>query len=287
MPESRAGVLPWLLLALWVGGSGAMAGIGRLGMGLGQATSSRYTTMSTFFWVSVAVVVGVAVAHALARLGAAPAATSLVALVVVGLVAAAASYAVVWVRASRWVDSLDQAARLGRECVREWRVAPPACLAIVHHAPEYARERSATLERLRLGPLADPPARPRLGSFTLVETRTPAGEIRGALLGLNVVRFVSGSLHEYRSLELTIGGWARDPSTGRPPGALLFAADGVVIDQVPMPPSPDGAEPLWTYRFSAFRLPANAKQLDAYAVLDGGRIARLAGARPLDQLPKP
>jgi hypothetical protein len=287
IPASRVYVLPWLLLALWVVGSAAMVGVGRLGMGLGQATASRYTTMSSYFWVSVAVVVGLAVANALDRLGDArrPAA-GLLAVVVLGIVGGAASYSSVWLRSDRWVDSLEQAAKLGRECVRAWRQAPAPCLNIMHHDPEYARARSAILERLRLGPLAEPPSRPELASFTLVETPQPVGQIRGARLGINVVRFVVGTLREYRSLEMVIGGWARDPSTGKPPSALMIAADGVVLDQIPMSPDADSGEPLWSYRFSAFRLPPGAKTLDAYAVLDGRRIVKLEGTRPLDQLPK-
>ena len=85
---------------------------------------------------------------------------------------------------------------------------------------------------------------------------------------------------------MTIGGWARDPSTGKLPATLLIAADGVVLEQIPISQDRGSTEPLWSYRFSAFRLPPGAKALDAYAVLDGRRIVKLEGTRPLGQLPK-
>lgn len=291
VPDSRTDVLPWLLLALWVVGSGAMAGIGRLGVGLEQATSSRYTTMSSYFWASLAVVAALAVVHALEAVRDSPrAATGLVAIVVLGVIAAAASHAYVWLRADRWVASLEQAAMLGHECVREWRHAPDPCLVIVHHDPALVRQRAATLERLRLGPLADPPSRPPLASYQVVQPPQPVGALAAGRIRLVVTQF-AGTQHEYRSVEITVAGWARDPATGRPPGSVLVSADGVVLDEVSMTAdatrigSPE--RPVWTYRFSAFRLPPGAKALQAWAVLDGRRIARLEGERPLDSIPRP
>jgi hypothetical protein len=292
VPESRVNVLPWLLLAAWVLGSGAMVGVGRLGIGLGQATSSRYTTMSTYFWVSVAVIGALAVFHALERRrDSRRIATAALAVLVLGVVAAAASYAYVWTRADRWVDSLEQAATLSRECLRAWRQAPDPCLNIMHHDPGLIRQRAVMLERLRLGPLADPPSRPSLASYTVVGMREPVGRIGGGRARLIIVRFVVGTVREYHSLEITLAGWARDPTTGRPARSVLIVADGVVLDEIPVTDDTARAgpadPPIWTYRFNAFRLTPGAKIVEAYAVLDGRRIARLDGAWPLPDPPRP
>lgn len=49
-------LLPWLTLALYAFLSAAATGVGRTGFGVGQALSSRYTTISTLFIISVSVI---------------------------------------------------------------------------------------------------------------------------------------------------------------------------------------------------------------------------------------
>jgi hypothetical protein len=290
-PASRIDVLPWLLLALWVLGSGALAGVGRLGMGVAQAVSSRYTTMSTFFWISVAVVVAMAVVDVLERVGPSHrVAVGLVAAAVLGTVAAAGSYAAVWVRSDAWRESLEESHALARECLHFHREAPDGCLAIMHHDPPLVRRRAAILERLRLGPFVTTPSRPPLSSFTVVDSAEPVGAIAGGRVRLLVVTLLVGSFQEYRSVEVSLGGWAKDPSTGRPPPALLIVANGAVLEEVPMPADAVSAgapgRPAWFYRFSTFRLGSGARTVEVYAVLDGRRIARL-GARALENLARP
>ena len=284
-PVRRVDVLPWLLLSLWVSGSGALAGIGRLGMGIVQAVSSRYTTISTFFWVSVAVVVGLAVLDVFERRGPSDRRTlSVLTAAVLAVVGASASYATVWARTDAWVGSVDQSHWIARECVRFYREAPDPCLAIMHHSPALVRQRAQVLERLRLGPLAVPPSRPPLAAYERVEGASPPGGIDGAWVRVVVVRFVVGPFPEYRATELSLTGWAKDPATGRAPQALVFVVDGVVLEEVPLTSAAEGGDrPRWEYRINAFRLPRGGQTLEAYAVLEGRRIAKL-GVAPVGNL---
>lgn len=48
-------MIPWLALMLYVVMSALVTGLGRVGLGIGQALSSRYTTISTLFVISAAV----------------------------------------------------------------------------------------------------------------------------------------------------------------------------------------------------------------------------------------
>lgn len=286
--DARADVLPWILLAAWVLGSAAIVGVGRLGFGLGQALSSRYTTISSFFWVSVAVVVGVLVATLVERRAAA-ARTTLAVVVgaVVLVIAAAASYTSVWLRSEHWVDSLERAHRWTLECVRFHREAPDACLVIAHPDVKLARRGAARLEALGVGPFRHRAPRPPLASYTLVETREPAGAIASAWIAPIVIPFVLGTEpRTYESVEIVLAGWARNPETQQAPAAVLVVAGGTVLDRVVVDDARRQGEerPPWTYRFNAFRLPKDATVIEAFAVLDGGRIARLAGARPIERV---
>lgn len=279
-PVSRADVLPWVLLALWVVGSAAMVGVGRLGFGVDQALSSRYTTMSTFFWVSVAVVVGFATALRLDRPSASPrAATALLAVVVLGIVVGAGSYATAWLRAEPWVDSAERASRYALECVRFYREAPDGCLALTQRDPAYVRRAAEWLDRVGLGPFAVRSERPTLASYTVVRTPQPAGAIAVAR-ARPILGFV-GAEKRYASTEIELAGWAMDPMTRKPASSVLVVAHDQVLDRVSV--EAGGSErAVWSYRFHGFRLPKAARTIEAYAVLDGGRIVRLQGTPPVD-----
>ncbi len=54
--KEEYGLLPWLAIASYAILSAAVTGIGRIGFGVGQALSSRYTTISTLFIISVLVI---------------------------------------------------------------------------------------------------------------------------------------------------------------------------------------------------------------------------------------
>ena len=284
-PARRVDIQPWVLLALWAAGSGALAGIGRLGMGIAQAVSSRYTTISTFFWIGVAVVVTLAMLEVVERWGPSDRRTlALLTVAVLGIVAGSLSYATVWARTDAWVGSADQSHWIARECVRFYREAPDPCLAIVHHNPALVRQRAEVLERLRLGPLAEPPSRPPLASYTRVDNLSPAGAIDRAWVSVAVVRFLAGAVGEYRATELSLAGWAKDPGTGRAPRALLFVVDGIVLEEVPLAGAAvDPDSPRWEYRFNVFRLPRGSQTVEAYAVLENRRIAKL-GVAPVANL---
>lgn len=53
-PDAYHAALPWLGLVLYVLGSAAITAAGRAGMGLEQAMTSRYTTISTLYWCALA-----------------------------------------------------------------------------------------------------------------------------------------------------------------------------------------------------------------------------------------
>ncbi|CAN5744883.1 hypothetical protein BH20VER1_BH20VER1_21080 [soil metagenome] len=55
--EERRAVLPWVALALYALGSGALATLGRVGYGIPYAISSRYVTFSLYLVVSLVVLV--------------------------------------------------------------------------------------------------------------------------------------------------------------------------------------------------------------------------------------
>src|SRR5207249_5577776 len=114
----RRSVLPWLLLALYALLSGMVTGIGRSGFGKAQALSSRYTTISSLFWVSVIVVVALAVAEALkAATMSRPREWTTVAVATFFVTLAGVSLGVSWAHAQ--IDILDQhAAHIkNAECV--------------------------------------------------------------------------------------------------------------------------------------------------------------------------
>jgi len=118
-------------------------------------------------------------------------------------------------------------------------------------------------------------------------TRAPAGAIAAAWTAPIVIPFVLGTEpRSYESAEIALAGWALNPETQRAPAAVLVVAGGTVLDRVALDDGPrrGDARPVWTYRFNAFRLPRDATTIEAFAVLDGGRIARLDGARPIGRV---
>lgn len=59
-PDSLTDILPWVTLALYGILSAAVIGVGRVGFGESQALSSRYTTISMLFVISVLVIMAIA-----------------------------------------------------------------------------------------------------------------------------------------------------------------------------------------------------------------------------------
>ncbi|MBI2217410.1 MAG: hypothetical protein HYU51_08940 [Candidatus Rokubacteria bacterium] len=290
VPAARPAVLPFMLLALYVAGSASMVGVGRLGMGVAQAVSSRYTTISSLLWVSVAVAVALAVAAALdAGRASRRVLLAVLAPVVLVLLAAAASYASAWNRAGRMTLALETSHRVALECVRFYRVAPDDCLRMSYHDPGVLRQRAERLEALGLGPFRSPAPLP-LGAYVPAERATPAGAITHASAYPVVVRYVLGTLRTYRSTEIVLAGWAIDPATGGPPRGVLVATSGTVLGEAPVADERTGGrtggQPRWSFRFGAFRLPPGARVLEAYAVLDGPRIVPLLGSPTLDAVPR-
>lgn len=291
-PGARAHVLPWALLSLYVVLTGVLIGVGRLGLGLGQALSSRYTTLSTFHWIAVSVLVTLA-ATAMLDDASIPRrrALAVLALAVAVVGGAAASYASVAVGVGGLLPHLEALHTRALECVRFYRQASDDCLRFSHPDPGLVRDRAARLERLGLGPFREAWTLRPLASYERAATPRAAGWI-------DAVRYQPFTLPMlgvvYREVEVTVYGWAMDPITRRAATAVLIVVDGVVVERVPTGNQRDdvaraAGEALrsagWSARFTAFRLPPHPTTLDAYAVLDDGRIARLAGSRRFDGAP--
>ena len=148
---ARRAATPWLFLASYVVGTGALTGLGRVGFGTTQALASRYTTLSCLFWISTLAVAVVALeryftsSRRRGRLAMAAALASFVVLVGRG-------YTDSYAAGHRLFKERFDAFRRARRCVMTFRTAPDSCFDVVYHRHDVLRERLEILERLRLGP---------------------------------------------------------------------------------------------------------------------------------------
>jgi len=284
-------LLPWLLLALYAVLSGFMTGVGRAGFGVGQALSPRYVTISSLFWLSVIVVVALAIAHFLKD--EAVSRTSALAVVAVTTSIAtlgAVSYGMTWSRAEAWVKAHHAALLRGRECLLSYDRAPDECLRLLFAHPigaQIVRQYARQWEALKLGPFAPSQRERPLSSYTLVGGPGPAGFIDHVA----VSRAAADGAPPWG--EVGVSGWARDPFARRPAASVLIVVDGQVMGRAPTGERrPDVARALrqkgfrrsgWAFRFGVFRLAPGPHLVEAYAVLDDDRrIVRLAGSRSIE-----
>jgi hypothetical protein len=289
----RTALVPWLLLAGYAMLTAAMTGLSRVGFGVEQALSSRYTTIAGLFWVSTVVVGAVAATRAFGRLRSrGRVAAGLVCLTAILATLLAAGYArssvLAHARFQAWHTSLASA----EECVRYYREAPDSCLRQIFPVAEYPRAAAALLQTLELGPFA--PAN-RLAPLSSYEIRPPA---EGRPVGrLEVVR---GARQDDavipRGGQVLVAGWAVDPTRRRPAEAVLVVIDGEVVGKARVGhrrrdiarslDDPAWLRSGWTYSLGAFRLPPGNHWVEAYAVLADGRgIVTLPGARPVHVTP--
>jgi hypothetical protein len=135
----RSRFLPWLLLASWAATSAVLTATGRLHLGLGQALTSRYVTISGLFWVAL---LG---AWTVARPWFTDTARSRERAVVLALAAALLVNAVHGARFLR-------AQHGERAPIREALRGGEAKIGLVHlyPDPDVARERLLTLQRLEM-----------------------------------------------------------------------------------------------------------------------------------------
>lgn len=263
-PAMRAALLPWLLLAGYVTIAGTMAALGRSSVGVVQAMSSRYTTVTSMFWVSVAVLAALAMlhvvahAHRVARRAAVSAAA-------VALVALTVSYVASAVYADPVITRRQHTLRYARECLTAFTVAPDGCLGVLLqlYRLDMLRQHAAALATARLGPFADGEREPPLATYTAAAP----GAARGALDALSI----DARLNPY--VDVVVGGWAAESVT------VLIVLDGEVLGRTSAMVA-DGARPRWTFRFPAFRIAGGQHQIAAYA-LASGQIVKLEGDRAL------
>ena len=153
-PASPRALRPWLLLALYGVGSGMMTAVGRLGDGLNQALGSRYTTISALFWVSVLVVVALAMTHALRDGTRGLQRAAIGAVAVVGTLIIGVGYQTSSVFSARLVAAFHHGVQLGGECLQFHPIAPDPCLKLLNPEIEVLRDHARRLEALGLGPFA-------------------------------------------------------------------------------------------------------------------------------------
>lgn len=265
-PGRRAAVLPWLLLGAFGVLAGGMAAAGRFRFGVEHALASRYQTFSGLYWIAVVVVSALAIREVAASV------TRRRAVIVSGVGAVACLAAIAYVQT--WTASWPpfrfrvEALRRGRECVVFHAVSPETCLALIYPDPDIARRRSRRLEALASGPFRPRARQTALATYPVSDERRPVGSVDSVQLGpALLVNPVSAAYH---AREVIVSGRATDPGTGRPARGVLVTVDGQVAGRT----RPD--DDRWTFRFGAFRLEPGPHSIEAYAVLDDGRIARLA-----------
>ncbi|MEM8931944.1 MAG: hypothetical protein AAGE94_12270 [Acidobacteriota bacterium] len=131
--------LPWLLLAGYAVASALLTAYGRLYLGLGQALTSRYVTLSTCLWIGVA--------GLLALAGQRPWIRRLA-------LAALVPLAIQWGVGAERLHTIGEERRAIRAAIVDGR---PVDLGTIYPDPEVVEERLATLRRLGLGPFRDAP----------------------------------------------------------------------------------------------------------------------------------
>jgi hypothetical protein len=139
--ERPALVLPWVMLGLFAIANAVLTGLGRAGLGVEQALTSRYVTVALLLPVAIVPLGLVAFRGANPYFGrsikvAAAALTLVVVIVDYGSVAE--------------VEAFSRRMKAGRDCVRAIEAAPDACLNQLHPNPAVVRRAVPELRRLGL-----------------------------------------------------------------------------------------------------------------------------------------
>jgi hypothetical protein len=181
-PTHRRALLPWFLLALYAVISGFVTGLGRAGFGSQHALSSRYVTISSLFWMSLFVIVALAIAHFLesptvSRTGAMATVVVTASLFILGAV----SYGVSWTHGETELKGRHTALLRSGRCLLHYAQAPDECLRDLFPDVGIIRNYGQRLEILGLGPFAPSTRERPLSWYTLA--LPPPGRLTGPPYG--------------------------------------------------------------------------------------------------------
>ncbi|MBI4379655.1 MAG: hypothetical protein HY574_00450 [candidate division NC10 bacterium] len=154
-PGYRHPLLPWILLGLYSLLSGFMTGIGRAGYGVEQALGPPYVTISSLFWVSLIVIVVLAITRlvqdgTVSRIRA----PAVVAVTVSLFILAGVSYGASWTHAKTALEHHSRVFLQAGECLPYYDRAPDDCLRVLWPDVSTFKKRAHRLETLRLGPFS-------------------------------------------------------------------------------------------------------------------------------------
>lgn len=281
-------LLPWILLGLYGILSGFMTGIGRAGFGEGQGMASRYITISSLFWVSLIVIVVLAITHLLED-GIVSRTRSLAVVAVAAslITLAGVSYGASWIHAKAALESRSGALLRSGECLLYYDMAPDECLGVLF--PDVVRLRKAAqrLETLSFGPFAQSRLEQLLSWYTVVSGPEPAGWI-------DEVAVHEGQVNQTRrSGDVVVSGWAMDPFSRSPAASVLVVVGDQVMGRAATGQQrADVAKALdqngllhsgWTFHLGLSRLVPGPHLVEAYALLnDERRIVKLVGSRVIE-----
>jgi len=293
VPAYRRALMPWVLLGLYGISSGFMTGIGRIGFGVEQALSSRYVTISSLFWVSLAVIVVLAIAHLVHNATIAQGRVLTVVAVAVSLIMlAGVSYGVSSIRAITVLRTTSSELFRAGECLSYYDKVPDECLHALYPSVTILRERAHRLQELAVGPFARRTLEQPLSWYTLVKESEPAGYID------EVVVHEALTHQTHRSGDVMVSGWGMDPFSGSSARSVLVVVGGRVMGRATTGEQrADVAKALgqegllhsgWRFRFELFRVAPGPQLVEAYALLsDGRRIVQLAGSRVVEVREEP
>lgn len=272
--ERRApAVLAWMLVAMVAVGSACLTATGRGGYGIHGALLSRYTSIGTLLWVSLAFLWN----HLLAlRLR-----TPLVPRTSVALAAVTAAVGALAVAGYRDTAAAGTARTIAhrlvlteqRECARGLDRAPASCIERLFRDPDVVRA-AVPLGARGIGPLR-PRDAPSIARWQATSAPRPPGrlEVVDTQAAPGFVR---------------VRGWAWNPFRRAPAREILLAVDGRVVQRVPIGlPRPDLRAqrrhlPLdvgFETRLASFRFPPGAHEVTAWLPHRGGtRVVRVPGA---------
>lgn len=281
-------LLPWILLGLYGILSGFMTGIGRAGFGEGQALAPRYITVSSLFWVSLAVIVALGIAHLLHDATVSRGRALIVVAVTAFLITlAGVSYGVSWIHAKAALESRSGALLRSGECLLYYDEAPDECLHVLYPDVPILRERAHRLESLAVGPFARRKLERPLSLYALVKGPEPAGYI-------DEVAAHEGQVNQTRrSGDVVVSGWAMDPFSRSPAASVLVVVGDQVMGRAATEQQrEDVAKALgqngllhsgWTFHLGLSRLVPGPHLVEAYALLnDERRIVKLVGSRVIE-----
>jgi hypothetical protein len=144
------GVIPWVLLAIYVILNGALTAFGRLDYGIAQGASSRYRSMTFPFWVALAVI-SLLLYHRTQQQGHGRAVRF------AGTAAAAICVVVYGLFYQQGVKTMRMRSRMLRQgfsAMLDYRNAPDEALEPLYPDASRVRMLSREMEGYRIGPFA-------------------------------------------------------------------------------------------------------------------------------------